>query len=44
MLYEGFNCTKIEIKGKSNKDTLKIYPNYHGIKDDRMQSQYPLVS
>lgn len=34
MLYEGFNCTKIEVKGKLNKDTLKIYADYHGLKDD----------
>jgi hypothetical protein len=44
MLYEGFTCTKIEKKGKLNKDTLKIYADYHGLKDDRMSEDYPLVS
>jgi hypothetical protein len=43
MLYEGFNCAKIEV-GKNNKDTLMIYADHHGLKDDRMSDSYPLVS
>ena len=44
MLYEGFNSTKIEVKGKMNKDTLLISADYHKLKADWMSENYPLVS
>jgi len=34
MLYEKFNSIKLELKGRLNKDTLKIYPDHHGLKDE----------
>lgn len=33
MLYQKFNAIKLEVKGRLNKDTLKVYPDYHGLKD-----------
>lgn len=46
MLYEKFKAIKLEVKGRLNKDTLKVYPDYHGMKDgdDQMSYDYPLVS
>ena len=44
MLYEKFWAVKLEIKGKLNKDTLKVYPDYHGFLDETMSFDYPLVS
>ena len=34
------------MKGRLNKDTLKVYPDYHELKDDddKMSYAYPLVS
>ena len=46
MLYEKFNSIKLEVKGRLNKDTLKVYPDYHELQDDddKMSYAYPLVS
>jgi len=46
MLYQKFNSIKLETKGRLNKDTLKVYPDYHGLldDDDKMSYEYPLVS
>lgn len=46
MLYEKFRAIKLEVKGRLNKDTLKVYPDYHCLKDgdDQMSFDYPLVS
>ena len=44
MLYEKFSSIKLEPKGRLNKDTLRIYPDHHGLWEENISSDYPLVS